>query len=91
MKLDIQHLPGQQRFEGRHPSGVCELDYVRQGQVLTFTHTGTPPALRGQGLAAQVVEAGLQWAREQGCKVVPACSYVALYLQRHPEWNDLQA
>ena len=39
--------------------------------------------------AAQLVEAGLRWAREQGLKVVPACSYVAVFLQRHPEWRDL--
>lgn len=91
MKLDIHHLPAQQRFEGRHPLGVCELDYTRQGQLLTFTHTGTPAALRGQGLAAQLVEAGLQWARAEGCKVVPACSYVAAYMQRHPHWQALRA
>ncbi|WP_275430632.1 GNAT family N-acetyltransferase [Klebsiella aerogenes] len=40
-------------------------------------------------MAARLVEAGLAWAREQQLKVVPACSYVAIYLQRHPEWRDL--
>ena len=30
----------------------------------------------------QLVEAGLQWAAEQQLQVIPACSYVASYLQR---------
>ena len=58
------------------------LDYQLQPGRVVFTHTGVPPALQGQGLAAQLVTAGLAWAREQGLKVVPACSYVAAFLQR---------
>ena len=84
------HEPDRQRFTlPTTPASV--LDYqLRPGQVV-FTHTGVPEAYRGQGLAARLVEAGLQWAREQGLKVVPACSYVQLYLQRHPEWQPLVA
>jgi predicted GNAT family acetyltransferase len=50
-----------------------------------------PAAYQGQGLAAQLVEAGLHWAQAQHLKVVPACSYVRAYLQRHPEWQHLVA
>jgi len=72
------------------PAQRCVLDYQWQGdQTVVFTHTGVPPALEGQGLAARLVKAGLQWAREQKVRVVPACSYVAAYIRRHPEWNDL--
>ncbi|MDR7267602.1 putative GNAT family acetyltransferase [Pelomonas saccharophila] len=85
-----QHEPDRQRFTlATTPTSV--LDYVPGDGQVVFTHTGVPPAYRGQGLAARLVEAGLQWAREQGLKVVPACSYVQLYLQRHPEWQHLVA
>lgn len=83
-----RHEPGQQRFTlPTTPEAVLEYE-LGAGQVV-FTHTGVPPQYRGQGLAAQLVTAGLQWAREQGLKVVPACSYAADFLQRHPEWRDL--
>ncbi len=83
----IAHLPG--RFELRVDGRVCELDYRRDGRRVVFTHTGVPAPLRGQGLAARLVEAGLSWARAEGLQVVPACSYVEQYLRSHPHWQDL--
>jgi len=64
--------------EGR---GV-ELDYVLQGQRALFVHTGTDPALGGRGFAAQIVQAGWDWAQEQGLEVVPVCSYVDAWIRR---------
>ena len=31
----------------------------------------------------------LSWARAQGLRVNPVCSYVAVYIRRHAEWQDL--
>ncbi|MGQ3051982.1 MAG: GNAT family N-acetyltransferase [Roseateles sp.] len=85
-----QHEPDRQRFTlASTPTSV--LDYELQPGRVVFTHTGVPSACRGQGLAAQLVEAGLRWARDDGLKVVPACSYVHVYIQRHPEWQHLVA
>lgn len=85
-----QHEPDRQRFTlPTTPASV--LDYSLSPGRVVFTHTGVPPAYRGQGLAALLVEAGLQWAKEQGLKVVPACSYAQLHIQRHPEWQHLVA
>jgi uncharacterized protein len=67
----------------------CVLDYLLSPGTVAFTHTGVPAAHQGQGLAAVLVTAGLTWARAQGLRVVPACSYVATFIQRHPEWRHL--
>lgn len=85
----IHHRPG--RFELRVAGQVCELDYLLRDGVAVFTHTGVPPALQGQGLAARLVQAGLEWAEESGYKVQPACSYVARHIERHPHWKALLA
>ncbi|HEY1090244.1 MAG TPA: GNAT family N-acetyltransferase [Burkholderiaceae bacterium] len=79
----IQHEPAAHRFTAWvEAQAAGELDYeLAQGSVV-FTHTGVRPELRGTGIAAELVEAGLRWAREQGLAVVPACSYVAAYLRR---------
>ena len=63
--------------------------YRRDGPLLVLHHTEVPAALQGQGLAAQLVAAALAWAREQGLRVRPSCSYVAAYMRRHPETRDL--
>ena len=62
------------------------LEYrVVDAQTLDMHHTFVPDELRGQGVAAVLAKAALAYAREQGCKVSPSCSYIAVYLQRHPQ------
>ena len=89
--LDIRHLPERGRFEATVDGLVCELDYRLQGQVMAITHTGVPRPLEGRGLAAALVVHALTWARQQELKVMPVCSYVQVYMRRHPQFQDLQA
>ena len=102
MRLTITHNSAAQCFEGvadghvghvghdgqsAHDAAVCS--YRRVGDVLVLHHTEVPPALQGQGLAGELVQAVLDWVRAQGLRVRPACSYVAAYMRRHPETQDL--
>jgi hypothetical protein len=89
--LNIVHKPEIGRFEAIVDGQRCEADYQLDGQVVRMTHTGVPPQLEGRGIAAALVKAALTWARAQGYKVEPLCSYVSLYIRRHPEWQDLVA
>lgn len=87
--LDIQHHPDQGRFEAMVEGLRCELDYQLSPGRMHITHTGVPSSLEGRGIAAALVQQALAWARAKHLKVVPVCSYVAVYLRRHPEWHDL--
>ena len=97
MPAQISHNPAQQRFEARlvPPSGLADAvagcEYRRQGTLLVLHHTEVPAELQGQGVAAELVAAALDWARAQGFQVRPSCSYVAQYMQRHPATLDLLA
>lgn len=58
------------------------LESVLQYRLLSdagidFTHTYVPPELRNHGYAAQLVAAGLAWAREQNKTIEASCWYVA--------------
>lgn len=69
-----------------------ELTWRAQGpDARVATHTGVPAEMRGLGIAAQLVDALIADAREQGFRIVPACSYVAAQFARHPEWAQLRA
>jgi hypothetical protein len=59
--------------------------------VLDIHHTEVPEALGGRGLAGLLVAATLAWAREQGLKVRPSCSYAAAYMAKRAETQDLLA
>jgi uncharacterized protein len=89
--VHVQHNIGQQRFECKVDGMLCVADYRLTGEVMHMTHTEVPPALGGRGIAAALVAAALEHARSTHLKVNPACSYVRLYMQRHPETQSLQA
>ena len=89
--LAIHHNEAASRFEVVVDGLLCEASYLRAGEVMVMHHTGVPRALEGRGIAARLVAAALDHAREQGLKVRPSCSYVALYMRRHPETLDLMA
>lgn len=83
--LDIvQRMGG---FSAEVEGEALELDYMQSGEQIVFHHTFTADALRGRGLAGQMVEHGLRWASHQERPVVAACSYVAAWLSRHPAWQ----
>lgn len=89
--LPIAHQASIGRFETTVEGLRCELDYQLDGQLMRITHTGVPRALEGRGIAAALVAQALGWARAQGHRVQPLCSYVQVYVRRHPEWQDLLA
>lgn len=88
---DVTHNIAHARFEATVEGQLCVADYRLDGQVMNMTHTGVPPALEGRGIAGALVKAALAYARERGLKVRPLCSYVAAYMRRHPETQDLLA
>lgn len=65
--------------------------YHRADGTRVLDHTFVPPALNGQGLAATLTEAALTLAQKDQVRVVPQCSYVARWVERHPAWHDLVA
>ena len=85
----VRHNPGQSRFELASGAALAVCEYRREGSVWILPHTFVPEALRGGGVAAALVKAALDHIRAEGGSVVPACSYVAAYVQRHPEYVSL--
>lgn len=90
--LSIEHRPELSRFQAIVGSETCVAAYrLGDDRVLRMTHTEVPPALQGRGIAARLVRYALDYARAQGLKVLPLCSYVRRYMQRHPETQELLA
>ena len=89
MPLDIAHDPASHRFSVQVGGHEAELIYRRDDKRLTIDHTGVPEAIGGRGIAGELVKAALDYARAEGLRVVPACSYSAAYVQHHPEYADL--
>ena len=87
--LNIIHNTKRNQFEIRIDAYVAELAYYISGTVITFTHTGVPTALEGQGIGSKLAKAGLQYARDNNLKVQSTCWFISGYIERHPEVQDL--
>ncbi|HEY0858469.1 MAG TPA: GNAT family N-acetyltransferase [Albitalea sp.] len=89
MQIDVKHNTEQSRFETTVDGLQCVADYHLDDGVMVMTHTYVAPPLEGRGIAAELVGAALEHAREHRLKVDPQCSYVRGYMSRHPETASL--
>ena len=87
----VRDNAAQNRFELDVEGSTAFANYRLTPQAVIITHTETPRALRGRGVATELVAGALQIIRSDGRKVVAGCSFVADYLRRHPELSDLVA
>ena len=78
-----------QRFELDVGGALAFANYRRAAGAVIITHTETPRALRGRGVASQLVEGALRLIQARGDKVIAGCSFVVDYLDKHPEWQPL--
>ncbi|MCK9684356.1 GNAT family N-acetyltransferase [Scleromatobacter humisilvae] len=91
MNIAVTHNESRQRFEATVDGQLCVCDYQLRGKVMWMTHTGVPPAVGGRGIAAELVRVALEWAEQRGFSVEPSCSYVEVYMRRHPQTQKLLA
>jgi predicted GNAT family acetyltransferase len=92
MTLDIRNNEEESQFETTVDGHVALTAYdLEDPNRIVFTHTEVPEALSGRGIAGEIVKFGLDHAREKKLTVVPQCAYVASYIKRHPEYQDLLA
>ena len=92
MTNNVVNNAEQHRFELDTGDGHRSfIAYARHGGTVVLIHTEVPEALSGRGIGSQLVRGALELIRADGLRVVPQCSFVAAYMQRHPEEQDLLA
>ena len=79
------------QYELAAASGTAIAAYRLEGDTIVFTHTEVPEEAEGQGMGSRLVRGALDDVRRRGLKVKPLCSFVAGYMERHPETQGLMA
>ncbi len=79
------------RFELETDGHTASLYHRLEPGVITQVHTEVPPELGGRGVGSTLVRGALEAIRAKGLKVVANCPFVAAYMGKHPEFNDLVA
>jgi predicted GNAT family acetyltransferase len=83
----------EQRFELALGEGkTAFIQYARAGEgVVELTHTEVPEEFEGQGIGGKLVKGTFELLQEANLRMMPTCRFVAVYLERHPEYQSLAA
>lgn len=77
------------RFEIDIEGQLAVSNYRRRDDRIIFTHTEVPEQFEGRGIGNRLAVAALDFAREEGLRVVPRCRFIAAFIERHREYQDL--
>ena len=72
---------------GGHKLGF--LSYSLDDATMVVDYVQVDPSLRGQGMGEKLVRAAVEWARANGRKITPICSYARAVMKRTAEYQDV--
>lgn len=83
----------EKRFEMNLGDGKqAFIQYAARGEgVVELIHTEVPEEFEGQGIGSKLVRETFEFLQEENLRMIPTCRFVAVYLQRHPEYKSLAA
>ena len=87
--MNVTHNEKASRFEINVDGHTALAAYERRPDVIVLTHTEVPKELGGRGLANDLATAAFDYARANNLRVVPACSFMAKWVGKHPEYQEL--
>jgi predicted GNAT family acetyltransferase len=91
--MNVQHQSGDTKgefFIEKEGSVVAKMTYSKLGSTqIIIDHTEVSDEMRGQDLGNALVEAGVEYAREQGLKVIPLCPFAKATIEKDPDLQDV--
>lgn len=78
------------RFEmqiGGELAAFAEYNLLKTGML--FTHTEVLPAFEGRGVGSAIARQALDEVRRRKLLAIPVCPFIAAFLRKHPEYQDL--
>ena len=89
---EVVDVPEASRYELRLDGHLIGLAaYRRRDGLIAFTHTEVDESCEGCGFGSRLAQAALDDARRKGLEIVPLCPFIAHYVERHPEYQELVA
>jgi predicted GNAT family acetyltransferase len=78
-------------FELRLGDQIAFTRYRLMPGIIVLAHTEVPPEFEGRGFGGLLARAALDHARAADLKVIVTCPFIAAWMRRHPEYNNLLA
>lgn len=91
MDPEIGDAPERHRYELTIDGVTAFVRYRRTPGVIRLIHTEVPEGLAGRGVGSRLARHVLDSARTDGVRVVAICPFIAAWMDKHPEYDDLRA
>ncbi len=88
----VEDNPEESRYEARLGDrivGIAEYELADDRGPIVFVHTEVLPDAEGQGVGGALARTALDDVRRRGLRMVVECPFIASWLRRHPEYDDL--
>jgi len=91
-EAEVVHVPELSRYELRLGGRLIgHAAYRRCNGRIAYTHTEVDESCQGRGLGSRLAAVALADAARENLEVVPLCPFIAYYIERHPEYQQLVA
>ncbi|MGO3147061.1 MAG: bifunctional pirin family protein/GNAT family N-acetyltransferase [Leucobacter sp.] len=90
--IHVKNVPDERRYTITVDgvlAGFAEYRPTASGTGVAFVHTEIAPEFGGRGLAGKLVSWAMNDVRDSGSRIVPYCPYVAAWLKKHPEFEEI--
>lgn len=85
----IQHNTSACRFEIHIEGKVSFMRYRPINRGIEVYNTEVEKSLEGNGIAGVLARHITDYARQNNLRILPACPYMRVFMQTHPEYHDL--
>ncbi len=87
--MEITHNAAKHQFEHHANGDVAVLVHILRDGSIYLMHTEVPPSMGGTGVGNALAAAAFEYAKAEQLSVVVYCPFVAVYVKRHPELQEL--
>jgi predicted GNAT family acetyltransferase len=90
--VTVADNPAKDRYEAKLGDRIVGISVYRviRGRVV-FLHTEVDESMEGRGIGSRLASGALDDVRARGLRVSAKCPFIAAYLRRHREYDDLTA
>ena len=87
----VTDVPHDRRYEARIGDEVAGVAaYIRTPEMIVFVHTEVGEAFEGRGVGSALARRALDDARVQGLRVLAICPFIKGWIDKHPDYRDLE-
>ena len=90
--IEVMHRPRLNKFLVRLGRGkYAFIEYEVNDNLLYVTKAYAPEEFRGRGIASKIMVELIKYAKREGFKVIPVCSFAEYFFKKHPEYSYILA